>query len=190
MDVHALLALVQGACADFEPVLDVTLHPEGEVCVRVRDLLPDTDPDPWELYVRWTEDFAHPLFGERYPCVELALAVLATDPAHPDYHDVIAAYSAPVLDHQRYVFGPSVGWDVDGGQLTAYAQVRDRGQGQALLGAELRDQLRSMVALIYLISFRVWQIEVRRRHPDGVRDVVVEAIWASLLQSLGGAPEL
>ena len=141
------------------------------------------------LVVKYTDDFLHPLFGDRYPCIEFSLALLGITPTLAEYLDLVAAHAAPCLDHQRFCFGVSTTWEPDTGDIGIYGQFRVADQTRGTLIAQVRDHLRSVVALVYLVSFRIWQLQLRRRVPDlDTADKVVEQAHTQMLELLNAEP--
>lgn len=180
---------VHGAAAGLDAVQDVEASDDpNQMNVAVLDFLPGSEEKPWIIEVKRSDDFAHPLFGERYPCIELSLALMAIPPHMPGYLDLVAANAAPCLDHQRFSFNAHATWDPDTGQLALYSQVRLREQAQHTLVAELGDRLRDMTALAYLISFRIWQLQLRRELPPEATDPVVQKAHERMLGLLGATP--
>jgi hypothetical protein len=160
--------------------------------LRVTDFLPGFLPgsenQPWVVEARRVHDFVHPLFGDRHACIALSLPLLVIQPHRPGYLEQVAAHAAPCLDHQRFCLGASVTWDPDTGQLAIYSQLRLWDQPQSVLIAELAERLRAVVALAYLTSFRVWQLQLRRQVPDQVSDPIVGKAHQQMLELLGAAP--
>lgn len=160
----------------------------GRIDIHVLDFLPGGEGQPWVVTVRHSEDFVHPLFGDRYPCIELSLAVMTIDPALPEYLSLVSASAAPCLDHQRFCFGAGVTWNPDTGLLAIYAQLRVGEKPRTVLVAELRERLRAVIALVYLMSFRIWQLQLRRRVPEDTSDPVVADTWQRMLELLDATP--
>lgn len=154
----------------------------------VADFLPGGEATPWNIAVSLRESFVHPLFGDRYACVELFLPLLTIAPDLPGYLDIVAANAAPCLDHQRYCFGANVTWEPDTGQLAIHGQVRLWEQPHTVLVAQLRERLRDMIALVYMTSFRIWQLQLRRRVNEELSDPVVTETWTRMMELLGAAP--
>lgn len=158
------------------------------VKLQILDFLPGGPREPWVVEVKRTESFVHPFFGERYACIELSLAFMIIHPDVPGYLDRVAVHAASCLDHQRFCFGASSHWNPDTGQLAIYGQLRLWDQPQSTLIAELHARLRDVIALTYLISFRIWQLQLRRQMPETMSTPVIEETHNQMLDLLGAAP--
>jgi hypothetical protein len=157
--------------------------------VRIHDFLAGGEREPWVLIIKHTDDFTHPLFGDTYTCIEFSLALLGISPTLPEYLDLVAAHAAPCLDHQRFCFGVSTTWDPDTGDIGIYGQLRVHDQDRSTLVAQVRDHIRSVVALVYLVSFRLWQLHLRRRVPDiETAEKIAEESHTQMLQLLNAEP--
>lgn len=127
----------------------------------VRDFLPDGAGAPWSLRVSHRPTAVHPLFGDRMPCVDIALPLMTVDPREEAALDIVAAHAAPCLDHQRFCPGASVQWDPDTGRIGAFGRVRLWDQSPDALTVAVTERARSVVALAYLFAYRVWQLRTR-----------------------------
>lgn len=180
---------ISQALAGMETVerLDVGDDP-NELELVITDFLPGGEEAPWVARITRSEDFVHPLLGDRYPCIEFALPLMAVPPDIPGYLDIIGANAGPCLDHQRFCFGASVTWEPDSGQIAIYSQLRLVQRSTTDLVTELNDRLRNLVALVYLTSFRIWQLQLRHKVPGATSDPVIETVWRRMMALLG-APQ-